>query len=110
MKTYFKLIVISRPVLGFLETYKTSDNKSPEILMEKQLANDKGTVGPYECVVEAVAGVKKITKPDAISLIASFDSLERIIKATPEKLALCQGLGPTKAEQLHSLFSKPFIR
>ncbi|KAI1280740.1 DNA excision repair protein ERCC-1 [Halotydeus destructor] len=94
----------------FFETYRLFENKSPEILMEKQFANNKGTEGAYECVVEALATVKKINKTDAIQLVSAFDSLEKIVKAPPEKLALCPGLGPLKAQQLHALFRKPFVR
>lgn len=94
----------------YLELYKAFENKSPEIIMEKQLANNKGTVGAYECVIEAIAGVKKINKTDAISLVSTFESLDRLMRATPEKLSLCPGLGPQKAEQLAALFNKPFVR
>lgn len=93
-----------------LETYRTFENKSPEILMERQQTNNKGTEGAYECVVEALAGIKKINKTDAMSLVSNFETLERIIRAQPEKLALCPGLGPQKAEAMHALFKRPFKR
>ena len=94
----------------YIETYKLFRNKSAEILMEKQGANDRGTEGSYECVCEALSSVKKVTKTDAVSLISTFSSLEKIMKASPEALSVCPGLGPQKAQHLHSLFRKPFKR
>lgn len=94
----------------FLELYKQFEFKSPEILMEKQFANDRGTESPYECVVDALTTVKRINKTDAITLLANFDSLENIVKSTPDRLSLCPGLAKTKADQLHAFFRRPFTR
>lgn len=94
----------------YVEFYKNFRNKPPSMLMSKQFANNQGTEGSYECVAEALAGVKKVNKTDAISLISTFESLEKLIKSPSENIALCPGLGPLKAEYLYKLFRKPFVR
>lgn len=94
----------------FLELYKQFEFKSPEILMEKQFANNKGVEGAFDCVVDALSCVKRINKTDAVSLLTNFESLSAIVKANTATLSLCHGLGPLKAEQLHALFRRPFTR
>ena len=94
----------------YVETYKLYRNKPPEILMEKQGANDRGTQGEYECAVEALASIRKINRTDAVSLISTFASLDKLVKASPDAISVCPGLGPQKAEHLHNLFRKPFKR
>ncbi|RWS17187.1 DNA excision repair protein ERCC-1-like protein [Dinothrombium tinctorium] len=110
-----------------IETYKMFEHKSPQIIMEKQLANANGTEGNYKCAIEALSSVKSISKTDAISLISTFECMQKIVKSTPEQLALCTGLGPQKvgvlylikysfllihlqAERLYQLFRRPFKR
>lgn len=94
----------------YVEYYKNFRNKPPTMLMSKTAANNQGTEGAYECVAEAVAGVKKISKRDSISLISTFQSLEQLAKAPSENIALTPGLGPLKADALYRLFRKPFMR
>lgn len=94
----------------YVETYKLYRYKSPEILMPKQLANNKGTEGSYECVAEALSSVKRITRTDAVSLISTFGSLEKIARTSVEGLSVVPGLGPQKAEHLNRLFRRPFMR
>ena len=94
----------------YVDTYKLFRNKTPQILMEKQAANNKGTEGAYECVAEALSSVKRVNKSDAVSLISSFQSLESLSAASADALSVCPGLGPQKAEQLHSLFRRGFVR
>jgi DNA excision repair protein ERCC-1 len=93
-----------------VETYKLYRNKTPQILMEKQTSNAKGTAGAYECVAEALSSVKRINKSDAVSLMSAFESLERLTAASKDSLSVCPGLGPQKAEQLHNLFNRSFVR
>lgn len=94
----------------YVESYKIYRYKSPEMLMPKQLANNKGTEGSYECVAEAISSVKRITRTDAVSLISTFGTLEKIARTSTEGLSVVPGLGPQKAEHLHRLFRKPFMR
>lgn len=94
----------------YIETYKVFRNKSPQILMEKQAANSRGTEGAYECVAEALSSLKRINRTDAISLISSFESLHKLAAASPDAISVCPGLGPQKAEQLHNLFRRAFVR
>ena len=94
----------------YVETYKLFRNKTPQILMEKQAANSRGTEGAFECVAEALASVRRINKTDAVSLISTFESLEKLVSASSEAVSVCPGLGPHKAEQLAALFRRPFVR
>lgn len=94
----------------YVESYKLYRHKSPEILMPKQLANSKGTEGSYECVAEALASVKRVNRTDAVSLISTFGSLEKIARTSIEGLSAVPGLGPQKAEHLNRLFRRPFMR
>ncbi|RWS29801.1 DNA excision repair protein ERCC-1-like protein [Leptotrombidium deliense] len=93
-----------------IETYKTFEHKSPQLIMEIQSANANGTEGNYKCAIEALSSIKSINKTDAITLISTFESLEDIIKSPPENIALCTGFGTQKAERLHQLFHRPFKR
>lgn len=94
----------------YVDTYRLFRNKTPQILMEKQAANNRGTEGAYECVAEALSSLKRVNKSDAVSLISSFDSLERLSAASADSLSVCPGLGPQKADQLYVLFRRPFFR
>ena len=49
-------------------------------------------------------------RTDAVTLLGTFKTLGAIIKASPEDLALCPGLGPNKAKKLHKVFSEQFRR
>ena len=74
------------------------------------MSNITRTLGTYECVAEAIAGVKRVSKTDSITLISSFGSLEKMVKSSSENIALIPGLGPQKADSLYKLFRKPFVR
>lgn len=94
----------------YVEYYKNFRNRPPTMLMSKSAANNQGTEGAYECVAEAIAGVKRVNKTDSISLISTFQSLEQLVKSPSENIALTPGLGPQKADALYKLFRKPFTR
>ena len=89
---------------GILETYKTFENKPPDMIMEKS-----GTE-PHEKLIEALTSVKSVNKTDAVTLLGTFKTLGEIVKATPEDLALCPGFGPNKAKKLHKVLHESFRR
>jgi len=60
--------------------------------------------------VSALTTVRSINRTDATTLLATFGSLEKVVKATPETLGLCPGLGPQKANRLHRVLHQPFLR
>lgn len=42
--------------------------------------------------------------------VSNFESLEKIVAADADALAMCPGLGPQKAERLYKAFHAPFVR
>lgn len=51
-----------------------------------------------------------MNKTDALTLIATFGTLENIIKATEKKLSECPGFGATKAKKLYKALHEPFLK
>jgi len=89
---------------SILETYKLFENKPPDMIMEKS-----GTE-PHEKLIEALTSVKSVNKTDAVTLLGTFKTLSEIVKASPEDLALCPGVGPNKAKKLHKVLHESFRR
>jgi len=89
---------------GILETYKTFENKPPDMIMEKS-----GTE-THEKIIEALTSVKSVNKTDAVTLLGTFKTLREIVRASPEDLALCPGFGPNKAKKLHKVLHESFRR
>ena len=87
-----------------IETYKTFENKPPDMIMEK------GGSETHEKLIEALTSVKSVNKTDAVTLLGTFHTLEAIIHASPEDLALCPGFGPSKAKKLHKVLHDLFRR
>eukprot|EP00088_Acartia_fossae_P060041 TRINITY_DN71818_c0_g1_i1.p1 TRINITY_DN71818_c0_g1~~TRINITY_DN71818_c0_g1_i1.p1 ORF type:complete len:238 (+),score=22.17 TRINITY_DN71818_c0_g1_i1:79-792(+) len=87
-----------------LETYKLFENKPPDMIMERT-----GTQ-VHEKIIEALTSVKSVSKTDAATLLGTFGTLERIIQASPEDLALCPGFGPEKAGKLVKVLRENFKR
>ncbi|CAG0903014.1 unnamed protein product [Darwinula stevensoni] len=87
-----------------LETYKAFEHKPPDLIMEKQDNN------PLSRVVDALATVRSVNRTDAMTLLSTFGSLEKILKASADEIALCPGFGPQKASRLHQALHMPFKR
>ena len=86
-----------------VDKYKGFENKSAELLMDKNVLNKTNA---YQSTLDSLSSIKSINKTDAITLVSTFDSLDMLIKATPEQLITCAGLGPTKAKNLHEFFRR----
>lgn len=81
----------------YLDTYKSFEEKSPEIIMGKQSgANAGGGDVCYQAMIEALSSIKSISKTDAMSLISLFESFDKIVKADDDELGICPGLGQQK--------------
>ncbi|XP_032033919.2 DNA excision repair protein ERCC-1 isoform X1 [Hylobates moloch] len=78
----------------YLETYKAYEQKPADLLMEK-LEQDFASR-----VTECLTTVKSVNKTDSQTLLTIFGSLEQLIAASREDLALCPGLGPQKVRAL----------
>ncbi|ELW71113.1 DNA excision repair protein ERCC-1 [Tupaia chinensis] len=88
----------------YLETYKAYEQKPADLLMEK-LEQDF-----LSRVTECLTTVKSVNKTDSQTLLATFGSLEQLIAASREDLALCPGLGPQKARRLFDVLHEPFLK
>uniref|UniRef100_A0A9L0RRM3 DNA excision repair protein ERCC-1 n=2 Tax=Equus caballus TaxID=9796 RepID=A0A9L0RRM3_HORSE len=88
----------------YLETYKAYEQKPADLLMEK-LEQDF-----VSRVIECLTTVKSVNKTDSQTLLATFGSLEQLIAASREDLALCPGLGPQKARRLFDVLHEPFLK
>ena len=86
-----------------LETYKQSENKPPDAIMEKADSNDA-----YSKLVDALTAVKSVNKTDAATLLNSFGTLENVINASLEELSMCPGFGPQKAQRLYKVLRENF--
>ena len=100
----FLLAWTPEEVARYLETYKSFENKPPELIMEKTDTNFLGRV------TDTFTAVKKVNKTDAMTLLSTFSSVKGVIEASEEDLALCPGLGPQKAKRLNDIFHEPFLK
>lgn len=88
----------------YLETYKAFENKPPDMIMER-------TENTYIAqLTDCLTTVKKVNKTDVRTLLSTFGSLEKIVKADKDSLSLCPGLGPQKAKRLVEMFHEPFLK
>ncbi|KAJ8869396.1 hypothetical protein PR048_030972 [Dryococelus australis] len=87
-----------------IETYKIYESKPPDMIMERHDSS------PYQQLVMALTSVRSVNKTDAATLLSTFGSLDRVVRATPDALNLCPGLGFQKASRLHKVFHQPFLR
>ncbi|KAK3893037.1 hypothetical protein Pcinc_003131 [Petrolisthes cinctipes] len=85
-----------------IEVYKMFEHKPPDLIMEKQDHN------PHSMLIDALTTVRSVNRTDAMTLLSTFVSLERIIEASEEEMALCPGFGPQKAKRLHRVLHQHF--
>ncbi|XP_071108014.1 DNA excision repair protein ERCC-1-like [Haliotis cracherodii] len=88
----------------YLETYKVYENKPPEAIMERTENNFMAKM------TDCLTTVKSVNKTDCMTLMTTFGSLEKVMKAGREELSLCPGFGPQKAQRLHDVFHQPFLK
>ncbi|XP_076031722.1 DNA excision repair protein Ercc1 [Oratosquilla oratoria] len=85
-----------------LEVYKMFEHKPPDLIMEKQDST------PYSMLIDSLTSIKSINRTDAMTLLSNFGSLEKIVAASQDQLALCPGLGPQKASRLYRVLHQDF--
>lgn len=88
----------------YLETYKSYEDKPPDLIMEK---TERDFIGR---VTDTLTTVKKVNKTDATTLLATFGTMKGIVETSKEDLGLCPGLGPQKAQRLYDVFHEPFLK
>ncbi|XP_035210661.1 DNA excision repair protein ERCC-1-like [Stegodyphus dumicola] len=86
---------------NYLETYKMFENKSADLIKEKQ-DNDN-----YSQLIDCLTTIRSVNKTDAMVLLSTFKTLKGIIQASIEELAACPGFGPLKAKRLYEALRKP---
>lgn len=87
-----------------IETYKRYEAKPPDDIMERS------NTAPHQKLVNALTTVRSVNKTDATTLLTTFGTIADIVKAQPNTLALCPGLGLHKAQKLHKILHEPFLR
>ncbi|KAH6943458.1 hypothetical protein HPB50_021690 [Hyalomma asiaticum] len=75
-----------------LETYKALEAKPADALMERQEGDTLSKL------TDALSSVRSLNRPDAVALLSSFGSLERLAAASEQELILQPGLGPHKVQ------------
>lgn len=102
-----------------IENIRLNVDKPPDVIMGRGSGGGGGGGEEKEgsklttnqgSLVDALTSVKSINRTDAITLLATFDSLANIATASPDELTICPGISIIKARRLHSLFRKPFIK
>eukprot|EP01133_Synstelium_polycarpum_P002258 gene2258-2559_t len=86
----------------YMETFRTYENKTPDIIRTKQSDADK------TITEEALTSIKMINKSDVKSLLATYGSVKRIFNSSKEAMSLVPGLGPKKLNALHQVLHQPF--
>ena len=59
-------------------------------------------------MIDALTTVRSVNRTDAMTLLSTFGSLEKIIEATEDELSLCVGFGPQKASNLYKVLHMNF--
>jgi DNA excision repair protein ERCC-1 len=91
----------------YLECYKALCGKDAATFLQKAKGGGGGLADQWSDVLTAVKGVNKT---DATSLMTQFDSMQNILTAAPDELALVHGLGQVKVQRLYDAFHKPFSK
>lgn len=87
-----------------IQTYNSYENKPPDAIMECS------ECAPYQKLVNALTTIRSVNKTDAATLLSTFGTLEGIVAAQPNNLALCTGIGINKAQKIHKTLHEPFLK
>ncbi|XP_064258272.1 DNA excision repair protein ERCC-1 isoform X2 [Passer domesticus] len=88
----------------YLETFKSYEQKPPDLLKER-VEHDF-----LSRVTDCLTSVKSVNKTDALSLLGTFGSLAAVAGASRGELSLCPGVGPQKAKRLFDVLHEPFLK
>jgi DNA excision repair protein ERCC-1 len=91
----------------YLETFKALDGKDASLIQKRSSTDDHFV----DQVADYLTACKPVNKTDSQQLLAHFSSIRALAgAASPDELALCPGLGPTKVQRLWDAFHKPFSK
>ncbi|KAM3656367.1 LOW QUALITY PROTEIN: DNA excision repair protein ERCC-1, partial [Ammospiza maritima maritima] len=88
----------------YLETFKSYEQKPPDLLKER-VEHDF-----LSRVTDCLSSVRSVNRTDALSLLGTFGSLAAMAGASREDLSLCPGVGPQKAKRLFDVLHEPFVK
>ncbi|XP_036261701.1 DNA excision repair protein ERCC-1, partial [Molothrus ater] len=88
----------------YLETFKSYEQKPPDLLKERVEQDFLSRV------TDCLTSVKSVNRTDALSLLGTFGSLAAVVGASREDLSLCPGVGPQKAKRLFDVLHEPFVK
>jgi DNA excision repair protein ERCC-1 len=86
----------------YLETLRAYDSRSAALIQARPPAADAR-------LSTLLQEVRFINKTDAATLANAFGSFARVVRAAPDELALCPGLGARKLARLHDAFHAPLV-
>jgi len=59
-------------------------------------------------VIDALTTIRSVNKTDAMTLLRVFGSLESLLEAKADTIALCPGVGAHKAKNIYSALQEKF--
>ena len=77
---------------------------------DASLIKNSATDNFVEQVADYLTACKPVNKTDSQQLLAHFSNIRAVADASPDELALCPGLGPTKVQRLWDALHKPFSK
>jgi len=89
----------------YVETLKAYEIKSADSLKKKIDKYDKAKV-----LEGILTTIRSVNTRDVNTLTANFATLDNIMQANMESLAICPGLGPKKVKRIYQAFRQPFKR
>ncbi|XP_069738640.1 DNA excision repair protein ERCC-1 isoform X4 [Phaenicophaeus curvirostris] len=87
----------------YLETYKSYEQKPPDLLKERVEQDFLSRMS------DCLTSVRSVNRTDVVSLLGAFGSLASLAAASPQDLSLCPGIGPQKAKRLFDALHAPFL-
>lgn len=96
------LVWTEQEAARYLETYKALNGKDASSIQKRDANNYLDQVADF------LTAAKPVNKTDSSNLLTHFSSLQAIMVASKDELALCSGLGQVKVQKLHDALHKPF--
>lgn len=60
--------------------------------------------------MNALCSVRSVNRTDAATLLSTFGSINNVVRASKESIALCPGIGLQKATRLQNVLKQPFLK
>jgi len=89
---------------NYLETFKTYEGKSADLIKEKLQSNVNLQV------LDALQSIRKVNSTDSQTLMSNFGTIAGVADASQKDLAFCFGIGAQKARYIYDIFRQPFLK